>query len=345
MVAKRSVRVSVSEETEKNQKLVGSGVLASNLEAGTVDTQVDTPIEKASEEQAVPKEIQLTLLLSGGQEYKVTLEPENPLLKQLYEVLLDWEGKRTRHLFQIPINQGRAVLAFPCDRLVGLVTEPPIVVQLPPTPTPRSSSTSIPRSPQRNPLVSEYVQIDNFLTPEEHQRLLDYVLQRQSEFVSTQTSTQATNYRESVVLYSFPEFSELISQRIHRLFPDVLSKLGLTPFQINQIEAQLTAHNDGNFYKIHNDNGSPDTATRELTYVYYFYREPKPFSGGELVIYDSKIENNYYVQAETFRTVEPRNNSIVFFLSRYMHEVLPVHCPTQQFADSRFTINGWLRRP
>ncbi|MGB8690572.1 MAG: proline hydroxylase, partial [Microcoleus sp.] len=34
----------------------------------------------------------------------------------------------------------------------------------------------------------------------------------------------------------------------------------------------------------------------------------------------------------------------VFFLSRYMHEVLPVSCPSKAFADSRFTINGWVRR-
>lgn len=34
---------------------------------------------------------------------------------------------------------------------------------------------------------------------------------------------------------------------------------------------------------------------------------------------------------------------IIFFLSRYMHEVLPVKCPSRNFADSRFTINGWIR--
>ncbi|WP_333783600.1 hypothetical protein [Nostoc sp. 'Peltigera malacea cyanobiont' DB3992] len=27
-----------------------------------------------------------------------------------------------------------------------------------------------------------------------------------------------------------------------------------------------------------------------------------------------------------------------------MHEVLPVNCPSQAFGDSRFTINGWVRR-
>jgi SM-20-related protein len=35
---------------------------------------------------------------------------------------------------------------------------------------------------------------------------------------------------------------------------------------------------------------------------------------------------------------------LVVFPSRYLHEVLPVSCPSQTFADSRFTINGWVRR-
>ena len=295
----------------------------------------------------LPTLIQITLLLSGGQDVTVAIEPDDPLIQQFYEVLLDWEGKRPRRLFQIPLDDGQAMLAFPCDRLIGLVTDPPLVVQ---TPDPSAQPTSMSRAPSpvpaatHNSLVSDFIQLENFLTPDEHQHLLEYVLQQQANFVSTKTSTGAENYRESVVLYAFPEFAQLIDQRVRAAFPDVLDKLGLPPFAIGQIEAQLTAHNDGNFYKIHNDNGSPDTATRELTYVYYFYQEPKAFSGGELVIYDSQIRNNYYVKADTYRMVEPINNSIVFFLSRYMHEVLPIHCPSQNFADSRFTINGWVRR-
>jgi Rps23 Pro-64 3,4-dihydroxylase Tpa1-like proline 4-hydroxylase len=124
----------------------------------------------------------------------------------------------------------------------------------------------------------------------------------------------------------------------------VIARLGIASFPIGQIESQLTAHNDGHYYKAHNDSGSPDTASRELTYVYYFNREPKQFSGGELRIYDSRIENNFFIKAESYKTIEPINNSIVFFLSRYIHEVLPIRCPSQQFADSRFTINGWVRR-
>lgn len=322
------------------------------------DMQSDMqPDSQALQSRDIPSVIQLTLLLSGGQQYVLSIEPDNPLLQQLYEVLVDWEGKRVRRLFQIPLNDGHSMLTFPCHHLVGVLTEPPLVVQAPPAPhqaaqatqtvqhaSAAQSNSAQSRVAQSNPLISEYVQLTNFFTPEEHSRLLNYVFDRQSEFVSTRTSTGAANYRESVVLYSFPEFADLITQKIHAIFPDVLAKLKRPLFTIDQIESQLTAHNDGNFYKIHNDNGSPDTATRELTYVYYFYREPKAFSGGELVIYDSKIRDNYYVKAETFKAVEPINNSIVFFLSRYMHEVLPVQCPSREFEDSRFTINGWLRR-
>jgi SM-20-related protein len=34
----------------------------------------------------------------------------------------------------------------------------------------------------------------------------------------------------------------------------------------------------------------------------------------------------------------------VLFPSQYLHEVLPVRCPSHQFVDSRFTLNGWVRQ-
>jgi SM-20-related protein len=290
--------------------------------------------------QEFPEVVTITLLLAGGQQYTVSISSDDSLLQDLFEVLTDWEGKRVKRLFQIPIRDGQAVLAFPSDRLMGMITEPPLILQQtspePPLPVNAPADT--------DPLVSKYVQLDRFLTSKQQRRLLSYVLQHEADFVPTTTYTGKLDYRKSTVLYAFPEFAELLSQRIQAVLPDVLTKLGLPLFSPSQIESQLTAHNDGHYYKLHNDNGSPDTASRELTYVYYFHREPKPFKGGELLVYDSKVENNFYVKAETFKTVEPRNNSIVFFLSRYMHEVLPIHCPSRAFADSRFTINGWIRR-
>ncbi|MEG5163116.1 2OG-Fe(II) oxygenase [Microcoleus sp. AT3-A2] len=305
--------------------------------------------------QIKPQDIKVKILLTGGHQCTVTLKSDTPLLHSLIKTLVDRTQQTLSFspLFQIPIDDGRSTLFFPGEHLVGLVTEPPIYLQQlesqqPATPVeiPAQIPAEIPAPapPVNDDLISRYAQIDNFLTPAEKNKLLKYVLAKESEFVSTSTSTNAEDYRRSMVLHSFPEFSELMVNRIKAILPDVLKSLNIPSFPLGEIEAQLTMHNDNNFYKLHNDSGSPDTASRFFTYVYYFYREPKAFSGGELQIYDSKIENNFYVADKTFRTVEPRNNSIVFFLSRYMHEVLRVSCPSKAFADSRFTINGWVRK-
>lgn len=192
-------------------------------------------------------------------------------------------------------------------------------------------------------IPSPYALIDDFLSPTQLSELLRYSINKQPEFVPTTNSANDPNYRRSFYLPYFPEFSELMINLVWKITPQILTHLGMSNFAIGQIESQMTAHNHGNYYKIHNDSGSPDTATRTLTYVYYYYREPKAFTGGELVIYDSKIENGFSVAAKSHKVIQPQNNTIVFFPSHCMHEVLPVSCPSEYFADSRFTINGWVR--
>lgn len=330
------------------------------------------------------EEIVVTLLLSGGHEYQLVLEPESPSLRQLFAVLTQPPEKRGHRLFQLPVYSGgdeatdgsgeqgpqEAAICFTGDRLVGIITDPPIYISQPETPP---ETPSIQQSAQSNPnqtqpsltpgphyavvaspereqslaagvIPSRYIQLTNFLSSDLHHRILNHAVQQEAVFVGSSTSTGDVDYRQSSVLHHFPEFADLMRGEIHRAFADVITSLKVNSFNITQVEAQLTSHNDGHYYKIHNDNGSEDTATRVLTYVYYFYQEPKPFSGGNLRIYDSRIENNYYVQADSFQDVNPINNSIVFFPSHYMHEVLPIVCPSRQFADSRFTINGWVRQ-
>ncbi|MCT7949023.1 2OG-Fe(II) oxygenase [Ancylothrix sp. C2] len=290
------------------------------------------------------KEVKVKLLLLGGHEYTIWLKSDAVLLESLLKVLVARsQNQQTTTLFQIPLEESRSALCFPSEHLVGVITEPAIFVQQKAPLTPKIEP--VPHSrPVSEVLPSYFLQFDNFLKEEELGRLLKFVGEKQADFTTTTTSTGAADYRKSWVLHQFPEFAELMIEGVRQVVPDVLSKFSIPNFEISQVEAQLTAHNDGNYYKVHNDNGSAETATRTLTYVYYFYRQPKAFSGGELVIYDSKIQNNYYVKADSYKTVDPRNNSVVFFLSRYMHEVLPVRCPSQEFLDSRFTINGWVRR-
>jgi SM-20-related protein len=184
-----------------------------------------------------------------------------------------------------------------------------------------------------------FVQLDRFLDEPARSQILEAVLSRESDFVATTTSTGETDYRRSQILYQFPNFDWMVEQ-VKLALPKVLLQLGLD-LTIAEIEIQLTAHNDGHYYKIHNDNGSPEAATRALSYVYYFHREPKAFSGGELRLYEAAVD--YDNPSADFCVIAPRNDRIIFFPSHCLHEVMPVVCPSKAFADGRFTLNGWVR--
>jgi Rps23 Pro-64 3,4-dihydroxylase Tpa1-like proline 4-hydroxylase len=61
-------------------------------------------------------------------------------------------------------------------------------------------------------------------------------------------------------------------------------------------------------------------------------------------MYETNYVNGWIAKPE-YQEIEPMNNRIVLFDSRCMHEVLPVESDSEAFGDSRFTLNGWLRRP
>jgi Rps23 Pro-64 3,4-dihydroxylase Tpa1-like proline 4-hydroxylase len=63
-----------------------------------------------------------------------------------------------------------------------------------------------------------------------------------------------------------------------------------------------------------------------------------------LRIHDASLEEGQYVSQGSYQTLIPQQNQIIFFPCELMHEVTPVKSPTGLFADSRFTLNGWLRQ-
>jgi Rps23 Pro-64 3,4-dihydroxylase Tpa1-like proline 4-hydroxylase len=199
-------------------------------------------------------------------------------------------------------------------------------------------------------LAPRFVAIDDFLPAAENRDLIALAARHRSDFVASTTTTGAANYRQSLVLYPahFESQQAAMRARILAILPRILAGLDFGYFWLADIEMQMTAHLDGGFYKRHDDAGSPDTATRILSYVYYFGPEPAGFTGGELRLYrtgpgEGALESAPESAPES-ATVAPANNRIVFFDSRLMHEVLPVACPSGAFAEARFTLNGWLRR-
>jgi Rps23 Pro-64 3,4-dihydroxylase Tpa1-like proline 4-hydroxylase len=60
-------------------------------------------------------------------------------------------------------------------------------------------------------------------------------------------------------------------------------------------------------------------------------------------LYDTWVTPSGSTGAGTYTSLAPVDNSIVFFPSEAFHEVCPVHCETEAFGDSRFTITIWFR--
>ena len=292
-------------------------------------------------QQPGAREIKVKLMLAGGHAAILVLPPEHPLLAQLLQTIaapangLD-DAAASAKLFQIPIEGGRASLTFASHQLVGVITDPAVLVQ--------PDAEAQPDAPKliRHP----FVQLDDFLTTDELTRLRDTVLGAQSRFVSSWTSDDSVkDYRQSLVLQAPAEVERLVVGKIRAVMPDVIPKLRMPLFTVGRVECQVTASTDGSYFRPHTDQGkSAIDTTRKLTYVYYFNREPKGFTGGELRVYDDEFRNGKYSSTDKFQVVEPRNNSIVFFNAAIMHEVAKVQVPSGNFGDSRFTVNGWIHR-
>jgi Rps23 Pro-64 3,4-dihydroxylase Tpa1-like proline 4-hydroxylase len=213
------------------------------------------------------------------------------------------------------------------------------------------SSTSVAVADRPETLPAQCVVLDEFLAPQELAELTQFTLDHEADFqvsevLSANTEEGVVNYdhRRSRVLMDVARHQDVMLERIKAALPRVLEKLGMEEFPITAVEAQITASNDGDFFHFHSDNGSDPVASRQLTFVYFFHREPRSFEGGELRIHDARLENGGYVSQGSYQTIAPQQNQIVLFPCELMHEITAVKCPSQRFADSRFTMNGWLRR-
>lgn len=189
--------------------------------------------------------------------------------------------------------------------------------------------------------------ITGFLGAEESGRILDRVL-----------SLPAADLAPSVVgpdREHQPDFRRsrttrgLVVPRLLQAITDVLvpvaGTLGVACDESLVARYELNAHSDGDFFQEHRDITPGED--RVITFVYYLNRSPRPFTGGQLRIYDvcaAAVEDENTAES-TYREWEPEHDSIIFFRPSALHEVRPVVCPTRAYADSRFAFNGWLCRP
>ena len=228
---------------------------------------------------------------------------------------------------------------------------PPAKGPIPPTAHSQRQPTSVALLEETTFLPAQCVVLDEFLVREELDRLTQHALDHEADFQISEVISPGVNAgtvdyeaRRSHVLMNQDEETAVLTKRIQAFLPRVLQKLGQEAFPVSQVEAQITASNHGDLFYCHTDDSAEEISTRALTFVYFFHREPKAFTGGELRIYDSQQENGQWVKTDNCQTIVPDQNRIVFFPSSLVHEITPVECPSQAFADSRLTVNGWFHR-
>lgn len=203
-------------------------------------------------------------------------------------------------------------------------------------------------SPQ---VQAQCIVLDEFLAPQELNELINFALLHEAEFRNSQVISPSGNpevidynHRRSRVLMDLGSHQGIIVERIRGVLPKVLDQLGVESFPMTHVEAQITASNDGDFFAEHSDDSQETIASRRITFVYFFHREPTQFEGGELRLYDSRRLAEQQIKAGSYQGITPRQNQIVFFPCSLLHEITPVKCPSRAFADSRFTLNGWLHK-
>lgn len=203
----------------------------------------------------------------------------------------------------------------------------------------------------RHLLAARYVRIMDFLSPAEHQRILEHVLACEEAF----QESGVTNAQGGAILdHSFRKSRTLSGPRVEEIWdlfdgplrgvlPAVRQELGISWFPLGRVERQLTAHGSGGFFAPHVDTGHPIAANRRISCVYYFYASPRRFTGGELKLYDTWVTPTGSTAAPTYTALTPVDNSVVFFPSDAFHEVCPVRSETEAFGDSRFAVTIWFR--
>lgn len=193
-------------------------------------------------------------------------------------------------------------------------------------------------------LPCPFARVERFLPQDEHDHLLELAHAHHDTLVPAKVGegTYDPQVRSSRLVpeLQLQEVRSWFVPRVTALLPAIVSRVLDTALTVERIELQMTIHHQGDFYLVHRDDGKGETQTRRLSYVYYFHRQPRCFSGGDLLLYDTHVTDSEY--RLVFTRLEPLDNTIVFFPSQFFHQVTPVQCATDNYRDGRFTVNGWL---
>lgn len=193
------------------------------------------------------------------------------------------------------------------------------------------------------PAVIPYFTIPNAMGSGFADRLLAHAVSRRDAAQAGRIRDMAvpggrvdTSVRNVLVITDLGELRDELERGVDARLPEAHARLGVGTYVPARKQLSLVAYGDGAFYARHLDttiNPRPGQATRQITFVYYFHREPKGFTGGALRVYGLRTGD--------IVDLEPVRDTFVVFPSWVSHEVLPVSSDGG-FADGRFAVNIWV---
>jgi SM-20-related protein len=283
-----------------------------------------------------------TLLMRDGSRLNIALADPLRQARDLTACL----GPRQAnpHVLELELEDGSTLLLSAADILgVRLPPSRPATAATPVQAAPMSATIPVSKDGAEVFTMGNWriMRIRDFLPPEVHASLLNYVLEREAKFVGSSVLSNDPEYRKSAVLYQFPEYEQMFRSALRAAHPRICESIGVPAFTIDHIECQLTATANKGYFKPHNDN-SAGVGHRKVTFVYYFHREPRPYNGGEIRFFGYNPLAPDNGEARHMLELHPVQNSIIFFDASCYHEVRDVLCQTQGFANARFTVNGWV---
>lgn len=171
----------------------------------------------------------------------------------------------------------------------------------------------------------------------DHQALADLVAKARGLFSSASvyhhTRAQVNlEHRNSLSLRDLSvikNYRDLVSSEVSRRWPAILEALDLRRFSIARNDFSCLAYGNGNFFRRHQDVIRSDLFPRRITWIYYFFKEPAAFQGGDVLFYRGE---------EKVSRISPSSGMLVAFDSSLQHEATTVCLPADEFDDYRFAI-------
>jgi FkbM family methyltransferase len=196
-----------------------------------------------------------------------------------------------------------------------------------------TSPAEWPAPPARRLAAARYVVMKDFLAREDHQRVLEHALARES----------ALKDSGALPASGLEEVWDLFDRRLRAILPSVRQELGISWFPLGKIGRRLNVHSRTGLYEPNIETGGASlVASGRICCVYYFFASPRRFTGGELKLYDSWVMDEGHSTAPSCTTLAPADNSVVFFPYDAPHKVHPARPNSEACGDNCFAVTIWI---